>query len=260
MHFFHASSKLINSIIHTAMKGFFNEKMWKVPLQLEWLELVSLSLQFHNSHMLESNAFYLSFTPHFHPSHIVFDVVSCRLLAVVKLSIVTAEVWQDSSCPARLVVLAGCFEDSFHCHRHDRPMSSDSTVASRHDRSHDSRDRVNLFHHIVYFRVLLSTFHPRRRTRRPSVMARRPPWRPEKCDRAVSQMLRLNCIMSVDCSLTTLTTTCDASEKFGPGDRFLLGTGGVEFGTPAPLEPFRFLLLFDGRWASLIEFSVLFHG
>ena len=55
--------------------------------------------------------------------------------------------------------------------------------------------------------------------------------------------------------LATLTTTCEASEKFGPGDRFLLGTGGVEFATPPPLDPFRFRRLFAGRWASLIELS-----
>lgn len=57
--------------------------------------------------------------------------------------------------------------------------------------------------------------------------------------------------------MVTLTTTCDASEKFGPGDRFLLGTGGVEFATPPPLEPFLFLRLFEGLCASLMEFSNL---
>lgn len=55
-------------------------------------------------------------------------------------------------------------------------------------------------------------------------------------------------------NMVTLTTTCDANEKFGPGDRFLFGTGGVEFAT-APLDPFLFRRLFDGLWASLIEFS-----
>jgi hypothetical protein len=55
--------------------------------------------------------------------------------------------------------------------------------------------------------------------------------------------------------MVTLTTTWDASEKFGPGDRFLLGTGGVEFATPPPLEPFLFLRLFEGLCASLMEFS-----
>jgi hypothetical protein len=56
-------------------------------------------------------------------------------------------------------------------------------------------------------------------------------------------------------SLATLTTTCEASEKFGPGDRFLFGAGGVEFATPPPLDPFRFRRLLAGRWASLIELS-----
>jgi hypothetical protein len=46
-------------------------------------------------------------------------------------------------------------------------------------------------------------------------------------------------------NMVTLTTTCDANEKFGPGDRFLFGTGGVELAT-APLDPFLFRRLFDG--------------
>lgn len=62
--------------------------------------------------------------------------------------------------------------------------------------------------------------------------------------------------MLLEEGLVTLTTTCDANEKFGPGDRFLFGTGGVEFApTPPPLDPFRFRRLFAGRWASLIELS-----
>lgn len=47
--------------------------------------------------------------------------------------------------------------------------------------------------------------------------------------------------------LATLTTTCDAREKFGPGERFLLGAGGVELVTPPPLEPFLFRRLLAGR-------------
>lgn len=47
--------------------------------------------------------------------------------------------------------------------------------------------------------------------------------------------------------MVTLTTTWDASEKFGPGDRFLLfGAGGVELATPPPLDPFLFRRLFAG--------------
>lgn len=58
-------------------------------------------------------------------------------------------------------------------------------------------------------------------------------------------------------SLVTLTTTWDASEKFGPGDLFLFGAGGVEFATPPPLDPFLFRRLFAGLCASLMEFSVV---
>jgi hypothetical protein len=47
--------------------------------------------------------------------------------------------------------------------------------------------------------------------------------------------------------MVTLTTTWEAKEKFGPGDRFLFGTAGVEFATPPPpLEPFLFRRLFAG--------------
>lgn len=49
-----------------------------------------------------------------------------------------------------------------------------------------------------------------------------------------------------------MTTTCDASEKFGPGDRFLLVTGGTLFAPPAEFEPFRFRRLFGGLCASTI--------
>lgn len=45
--------------------------------------------------------------------------------------------------------------------------------------------------------------------------------------------------------MVTLTTTWDASEKFGPGDRFLFCTGGV-FATAPPLDPFLFRRLFAG--------------
>lgn len=43
--------------------------------------------------------------------------------------------------------------------------------------------------------------------------------------------------------------TCDAREKFGPGERFLLGAGGALLPGPDVL-PFRFLLLLAGRWDS----------
>lgn len=53
-------------------------------------------------------------------------------------------------------------------------------------------------------------------------------------------------------------TTCDASEKFGPGDRFLLGAGGPALPAPAPeLEPLRFLRLLAGRCASGIRLGSL---
>jgi hypothetical protein len=42
--------------------------------------------------------------------------------------------------------------------------------------------------------------------------------------------------------------TCDANEKFGPGERFLLGTGGVF--TEPELDPLRFLRLLAGLCAS----------
>lgn len=48
----------------------------------------------------------------------------------------------------------------------------------------------------------------------------------------------------------TKTTTCDAKLKFGPGERFLLGTGGALFAPLPEFEPFRFLRLFAGLWAS----------
>lgn len=48
---------------------------------------------------------------------------------------------------------------------------------------------------------------------------------------------------------TMLTVTCEASEKFGPGDRFL-GTGGIAFGPAPDVEPFRFRRLFAGRCVS----------
>lgn len=73
--------------------------------------------------------------------------------------------------------------------------------------------------------------------------------------RISSTSSQFKCKLTRQVSLVTLTTTCEASEKFGPGDRFLFGTGGVELATPPPLEPFRFRRLFAGRWASLIELS-----
>jgi len=51
--------------------------------------------------------------------------------------------------------------------------------------------------------------------------------------------------------LANYRTTCDAKEKFGPGLRFLLGTGGVLLAVPPPeFEPFRFRLLFAGLCVS----------
>lgn len=41
------------------------------------------------------------------------------------------------------------------------------------------------------------------------------------------------------------TLTCDAREKLGPGDLFLLGAGGALFPGPGVL-PFRFLRLLAG--------------
>lgn len=49
------------------------------------------------------------------------------------------------------------------------------------------------------------------------------------------------------------STTCDAKEKFGPGERFLLGTGGALFAAPPELEPFLFRLLFAGLWVSAMR-------
>lgn len=46
--------------------------------------------------------------------------------------------------------------------------------------------------------------------------------------------------------LRKLISTCDAKEKFGPGERFLLGAGGALLPGPEVL-PFRFLLLLAGR-------------
>lgn len=46
------------------------------------------------------------------------------------------------------------------------------------------------------------------------------------------------------------TTTCDAREKFGPGERFLLVTGGALFAPPPEFDPFRFRRLFAGLCAS----------
>lgn len=47
----------------------------------------------------------------------------------------------------------------------------------------------------------------------------------------------------IHCQVRTLA--CDAREKFGPGDLFLLGAGGALFPGPEVL-PFRFLLLLAG--------------
>lgn len=40
--------------------------------------------------------------------------------------------------------------------------------------------------------------------------------------------------------------TCEAKEKLGPGDRFLLGAGGALLATPPDVEPFLFRLLLAG--------------
>lgn len=40
--------------------------------------------------------------------------------------------------------------------------------------------------------------------------------------------------------------TCEASEKFGPGDRFLVGADGVLFVAALDCDPLRFLLLLVG--------------
>lgn len=48
-----------------------------------------------------------------------------------------------------------------------------------------------------------------------------------------------------------LTVTCEAREKFGPGDRFLLGTGGIGFAPAPEFEPFRFRRLLAGRCVSV---------
>lgn len=41
--------------------------------------------------------------------------------------------------------------------------------------------------------------------------------------------------------------TCDANEKFGPGDRFLFGTGGALLAAPPEFDPLRFRRLLAGR-------------
>ncbi len=46
-----------------------------------------------------------------------------------------------------------------------------------------------------------------------------------------------------------MTTTCEANEKFGPGERFLLVTGGALLAAPE-FEPFLFRRLFGGLCAS----------
>lgn len=47
-------------------------------------------------------------------------------------------------------------------------------------------------------------------------------------------------------------TTCEAKEKFGPGERFLFGSGGA-LAAPPEFEPFRFRLLLAGRWVSITD-------
>ena len=51
----------------------------------------------------------------------------------------------------------------------------------------------------------------------------------------------------ITCTLLGLVLTCDAKEKLGPGDLFLLGAGGALFAAPPDWEPFRFRRLFAGR-------------
>lgn len=47
------------------------------------------------------------------------------------------------------------------------------------------------------------------------------------------------------------TTTWDAKLKFGPGERFLLGTGGALFAPLPEFDPLRFLRLLGGLCASV---------
>lgn len=49
------------------------------------------------------------------------------------------------------------------------------------------------------------------------------------------------------------TTTWDAKLKFGPGERFLLGTGGALFAPLPEFDPLRFLRLLGGLCASVIR-------
>jgi hypothetical protein len=41
--------------------------------------------------------------------------------------------------------------------------------------------------------------------------------------------------------------TCDAKEKFGPGDLFLLGAGVALLAAPPEFDPLRFRRLLAGR-------------
>jgi hypothetical protein len=47
--------------------------------------------------------------------------------------------------------------------------------------------------------------------------------------------------------------TCDANEKFGPGDLFLLGAGGALFAAAPDCDPLRLRLLLAGLWDSIEE-------
>lgn len=52
--------------------------------------------------------------------------------------------------------------------------------------------------------------------------------------------------------------TWDAREKFGPGDRFLLGSAGALFAAPPLCEPFLFRRLLAGRCDSNKQSILIF--
>lgn len=49
------------------------------------------------------------------------------------------------------------------------------------------------------------------------------------------------------CFIFVFFLTCEAREKFGPGERFLFGVGVALFVAPPEFEPLRFRLLLAGR-------------
>lgn len=121
------------------------------------------------------------------------------------------------------------------------------------------RDRVDPNYsprRIAYFQALLSIVRPRPRTRLPLVMVRLPPLRPRPDIsnlRTIDNFSIINLRLASTIVVAFLSPiTCDAKEKFGPGDLFLLGAGGALFPGPGVL-PFRFLLLLAGLWDSKIQ-------